>query len=226
VQAPGPTRRALSTDAVVDAALEMADAGGLDAVSLRKLASTFGVTAMALYRHVGDKDHLLDLMAGRVLDELDVATEQGATWQDDLRRLGNSFLALVAAHPAATFLLSRPFDSPGARRVSVALLGILGRAGFAPSDSIQLLQALTGMLLGPAVHRATYAAAAAGKASSGASGSAGGNASAGGEADWPVDDVTDWAAGPATDRLVVELWVAGVEGLAAAQPAGSQRKAE
>ena len=196
----------------------MADAGGLDAVSLRRLASTFGVTPMALYRHVRDKDHLLDLMAGRLLDELDVGTERDSTWQEELRRLGNSFLALVTAHPAAPFLLSRPFESPGSRRVSVALLGILDRAGFDRRDAVHLLQALTGMLLGPAVHRATYAAAAARKASSGPSEPPGMAAAAGGEPDWRVDQLTTWAAGPDSDRLVVELWVAGVQGLAASRP--------
>ena len=226
MQAPGPTRRALSTDAVVDAALQIADASGLDAVSLRRLAATFGVTPMALYRHVGDKDHLLDFMAGRLLDELDVATEEASTWQEELRRLGDSFLALVAAHPAAPFLLSRPFDSPGARKISVALLGILGRAGFEPRDAVQLLQALTGMLLGPVVHRATYAAAAAGQGSNAPGGPPSASEAARGDSDWPIDGLTDWAAGPDPDRLVVDLWVAGVEGLAAAQPGPSHRNAE
>ena len=211
VQAPRTPSRALSTDAVVDAALEIADADGLEAVSLRRLASTFGVTPMALYRHVRDKDHLLDLMAGRLLDELDVGTEKPSAWQEELRRLGESFLALVAAHPSAPFLLSRPFESPGSRRVSVALLGILDRAGFDPDQAVPLLQALTGMLLGPAVHRATYASAAARKGSRGPTVAA----AAEGEPDWPAGEVTSWAADPDADRLVVELWVAGVQGLAA-----------
>ena len=215
MQAPGSSRPALSTDAVVDAALQMADTDGLDAVSLRRLASTFGVTPMALYRHVRDKDHLLDLMAGRLLDDLDAETEGELTWQQDLRRLGNSFLALVAAHPAAPFLLSRPFESPGSQRVSVALLRILDRAGFDPVEAVHLLQALTGMLLGPAVHRATYAAAAARMASRGPSEPPEMAAAAGGAPDWPVDELSAWAADPDADRLVVELWVAGVEGLAA-----------
>ena len=201
----------------------MADAGGLSAVSLRGLASKFGVTPMALYRHVRDKGHLLDLMAGRLLDELNVGTERESTWQEELRRLGNSFLALVAAHPAAPFLLSRPFESPGSRRVSVALLGILDRAGFDPRDAVPLLQALTGMLLGPAVHRATYAAAAARMGSRGPSVPPEMAAAAGGEPDWRVDQLNAWAADPDADRLVVELWVAGVEGLATRQPRAGDR---
>ena len=216
MQAPRTSDRSLSTDAVVDAALQIADADGLDAVSLRRLASTFAVTPMALYRHVRDKDDLLDLMAGRLLDELDVGTEKESTWQEALRRLGGSFLALVAAHPAAPLLLSRPFDSPGSRRVSVALLGILDRAGFDPDEAVPLLQALTGMLLGPAVHRVTYASAAARKGSRGPT-EPENAAAAEGEADWPAGEVTSWGADPDADRLVVELWVAGVQGLAASR---------
>jgi AcrR family transcriptional regulator len=223
MQAPGSSRRPLSTDAVVDAALQLADSGGLDAVSIRRLAATFGVTPMALYRHVGDKDHLLDLMAGRLLDELDVATETGSPWQEELRRLGNRFLALVAAHPAAPSLLSRPFESPGSRRVSVALFGILERAGFDPPDTVALLQALTGMLLGPAVHRATYAAAAARMGSRGRSEPPEMAAAAGSEPDPRVDQLSAWATDPDADRLVVELWVAGVEGLARRQPRAGSR---
>ena len=201
----------------------MADAGGLGAVSLRRLASKFEVTPMALYRHVRDKDHLLDLMAGRLLDELDVGIDRESTWQEDLRRLGDSFLALVAAHPAAPFLLSRPFESPGSRRVSVALLGILDRAGFDQRDAVPLLQALTGMLLGPAVHRATYAAAAARMGSREPSEPPRMAAAAGGEPEWRVDQLTDWAADSDADRLVVELWVAAVEGLATRQPRAGDR---
>jgi hypothetical protein len=73
------------------------------------------------------------------------------------------------------------------------------------------------MLLGPAVHRATYAAAAARKRSSGSSDPPDG------EGDWPVDQLSDWATDSDADRLVVELWVGGVEGLAARQPGAGER---
>src|SRR5918995_7072032 len=119
------TRRGLTPDRVVDAALEVADADGIEATSLRRLAATLGVTPMAIYRHVRNKSHLLDLMAERLLEQIDVAADEATTWQDRLLRLLGSYQAVAAAHPAAPFLLSRPFVSPAAPRAAEALLAIL-----------------------------------------------------------------------------------------------------
>lgn len=199
----------------MEAALALADEGGLEAVTLRRLAAQFGVTPMAIYRHVRDKDHLLDLMADRVLSELDVAAATAPTWQEALRRVGASLLAVTAAHPAAPLLLSRPFDSPSARRMAELVLGILARAGFGQGESIRLLQVLTGMLLGPAIHRATYAAAKretpvtppATLATQSAEGTTV-------ESPTATPQVQDWTSGADADRLTVDLWVSGVEALA------------
>jgi AcrR family transcriptional regulator len=106
---------------------------------------------MAIYRHVRNKSHLLDLMVERLLDQVDRAPAETTTWQDRLRRLLTSFQALVAAHPATALLLSRPFVSPAALRVSEALLATLRSAGFDAGQSVRLLQVITGMVLGPAI---------------------------------------------------------------------------
>ena len=74
--------RGLTTERVVDAALGAADAGGIEAVSLRRLAGALEVTPMAIYRHVRNKSHLLDLMVERLLDQVDLAPAETATWQE------------------------------------------------------------------------------------------------------------------------------------------------
>lgn len=117
------------------------------------------MTPIAIYRHVRNKSHLLDLMVERLLDQVDLAPAETATWQDRLRRLLASFQAVVATNPAPALLLSRPFVSPAALRVSEPLLATLHRAGFDAGQSVRLLQAITGMVLGPAINRATWAAA-------------------------------------------------------------------
>lgn len=201
----------LSQARIVDEAMQIADEGGVEAVSLRRLAARLGVTPMALYHHVGNKDELLDLMADRLLDALDPSAWEASTWQDALRGMGTRFLRVTAEHPAAPFLLSRPFDSTRARRVSETLLATLDRAGFTQKDAVRLLQVLTGMLLGPAIHRATYAAASRRRPRTPASSDASAKSPRLAAAD---DRVGDWITGAEADRITVDLWVAGVEGLA------------
>lgn len=210
------THRGLTTHLVVDTALDLANAGGIESIRLRRLATELDVTPMAIYRHVRDKAHLLDLMADRLLGELELPAPDALTWQEALRQVGTSFLELVQIHPAAPFLLSRPFESATALRVTETILAILGRAGFPPIDALRLLQVLTGMLLGPAIHRATYATASREQPTDSAREPTSTWLS---PEEFPhlsrvADELMNWSAGPELDRLVVDLWVAAVEMLA------------
>ena len=210
------THRGLTTESVVDTALRLADAGGLEAISLRRLASVLDVTPMAIYRHVRDKAHLLDLMADQLLGQLDLPPADASTWQDALRRVATSLLAVVQEHPAAPFLLARPFESAVALRVSETMLAILDRAGFRPAEAVRLMQVLTGMILGPAIHRATYGFAWRERPPGVAHDAASPVLSS---AEFPylsmvADQLMDWSAGPELDRLLIDLWVAGVDKLA------------
>ena len=210
------THRGLTTDRVVGAALQLADEGGIDAVSIRRLASTLQVTPMAIYRHVRDKAHLLDLMADRLLGRIALAHADESTWQEALRRVAESLLAVVQEHPAAPLLLARPFESPAALQISETMLAILDRAGFGPTKSVRLMQVLTGMILGPAIHRATYAVAWRERSTMRDEPAA---ATALSAVEFPylsrvVEQLFDWGGGPAVDQLTIELWVASVEELA------------
>ena len=153
------THRGLTAERVVDAALRAADEGGIEAVTLRRVAVALEVTPMAIYRHVRNKSHLFDLMAERLLEQVDLAPHESATWQDRLRRLLGGYQAVVAEHPAAPLLLSRPFVSPAALLATEALLSIFRSAGFDAGKSVRLIEVISGMLLGPAIHRATWATA-------------------------------------------------------------------
>jgi AcrR family transcriptional regulator len=211
------TRRGLTTERVVDAALRAADEGGVETVSLRRLAGALDVTPMAIYRHVLNKSHLFDLMAERLLEQVDLAADEATTWQDRLRRLLGSYQAVVAAHPSAPVLLSRPVASPAVPRAAEALLAIFHSAGFDAGQSARLVELISGMLLGPAIHRATWAAA---------------------ERERPQDEdrrqasmerlsadafphlssatpLMDWSPGADADRVTIELLIGGLEALAA-----------
>ncbi|MGJ6979861.1 TetR/AcrR family transcriptional regulator [Aestuariimicrobium soli] len=91
-----PSRRApLTRDAVLSAAIALADAEGLDAVSMRRLAGELGVVPMALYKHVDDKDDLVTGMVDAVIEGYQVpAGSPTEPWQD-------AFTARVRAARAA-----------------------------------------------------------------------------------------------------------------------------
>lgn len=93
----GP-KRELSIERIVDAAIEIADAEGLAAVSMSRVAASLGFTTMSLYRHVAGKDELLVLMADTVVGA-PPAMDPGAGWRPALRRWGTELLALLVRHP-------------------------------------------------------------------------------------------------------------------------------
>src|SRR5258707_7637524 len=98
-----PTR--LTKGAVVDRALRLADEVGLDALTIRKLATELGVTPMALYWHFRSKEELLGGLAERVWGEISTDVDPGAAWLDQLRGMPESLLRVLRAHPAAARLV-------------------------------------------------------------------------------------------------------------------------
>src|SRR5579884_2537528 len=96
-------RRGLTREAIVARALEIGSAEGLEAVSLRRLASDLGVTPMALYRHVRDKQDLVNAMTEVVLEGFDLTAgfEPSMSWADRLRRALENFRDQMEARPLA-----------------------------------------------------------------------------------------------------------------------------
>lgn len=129
-------RTALTLAAVVDGALALADAEGLAAVTVRRLAGELGVTPMALYWHVRSKDELLDGMAAGVLERVDRSVDPGAPWPEQLRSLLGSLVAALQAHPSAAVLVAtRTVSSEEGLRLTEALLDVLRCGGFPPAEA-------------------------------------------------------------------------------------------
>ena len=95
---PTPSRTPLSRDRVLAAAVELADADGLPAVSMRSLAGRLGVVPMALYKHVGDKEDLVDGMVDAVVAAYDVPAP-GLPWQEATRSRILAARRSLLAHP-------------------------------------------------------------------------------------------------------------------------------
>jgi AcrR family transcriptional regulator len=123
-------RQPLSRERALDVAMELADAGGLEAVTMRALAAELGVEAMSLYHHVANKDALLDGMVDRVFAEIALPA-MSTDWRAELRRRAQSARAVLRRHPWAIALMeSRSTPGPATLRHHDAVLGCLRHAGF------------------------------------------------------------------------------------------------
>jgi AcrR family transcriptional regulator len=123
-----PVSRLTRSD-VLDATLALAEERGLAAVSMRGVARRLGVTPMALYRHVGDKQGLLDGLVERLLDELELP-DAALPWDERLRALAASLRGTARRHPDAFLeLLRRPATTPAALRRRDAVYAALRDAG-------------------------------------------------------------------------------------------------
>ena len=135
-------------EAILDAALALADERGLDAVSMRAVAARVGVTPMALYPYVGNKAALLDGLVGRLLAELPVP-DRRLDWRDRLMRMAYAGRDLARRHPATFGLvMSRPAVTPDAVRVVDALYQALLDAGVPEPDVPRLERLVTTFVLG------------------------------------------------------------------------------
>jgi AcrR family transcriptional regulator len=125
-----PVREPLTRERVLHAALAMADEGGVEALSMRRLAKAVGVEAMSLYNHVANKEDLIDGLVDIVWAEID-APSPGEDWKLALRKRADSTRAALLRHPWAVGLMeARSHPGPANRAVHEAVLACLRRAGF------------------------------------------------------------------------------------------------
>ncbi|KUN82308.1 TetR family transcriptional regulator [Streptomyces griseoruber] len=109
----GPRQR-LSIDAVVDVAIGLADAEGLEAPTMRRVAQGLGVAPMTLYTYVPGKAELLDLMLDAVYARMPRTDTSGRPWRERLTAVAEENRALFEAHPwAASVATGRPPLGPG-----------------------------------------------------------------------------------------------------------------
>ena len=157
---PAGDRAPLTRTSVVQAALALADAEGVDALTMRRLGASLGVGAMAVYRHVPGRSSLLDLVVESVVDGLynDPQVRREPTdgdWQDYLRRLAEGLRRTAVAHPRVFPLVAtRPPAAPWVRpplrslRWVERFLQSLLDAGFTREQAAVAYRSFTASLLG------------------------------------------------------------------------------
>jgi AcrR family transcriptional regulator len=124
------TRRPLSSARVLQAAVAVADEAGLEAFSMRGLAQELGVVPMALYKHVANKDELLDGMVDIVFGEIELPSEN-LDWRSAMRRRATSTREALKRHSWAIGMMESRHPGPANLRNHNAVMGCLRKAGFA-----------------------------------------------------------------------------------------------
>jgi AcrR family transcriptional regulator len=144
----------ITREVVLAAALEIIDADGAEALSMRRLARALGRDPMILYRHAPNKAALLDGVAETVLAQLTVDPAD-PDWAAQLRAVARGYRALALAHPhVVPLLVTRPLATPlalrprGTLRPLEDVLALLIAAGFSGSDALHIYRALFGFLHG------------------------------------------------------------------------------
>ncbi|WP_354638874.1 TetR/AcrR family transcriptional regulator [Kitasatospora camelliae] len=145
---PQQRREPLTRQRVLRAAVELADAAGLETFSMRKLGEAVGVEAMSLYNHVANKEDLLDGMVDLVFAEVDLP-EPGDGWRPAMRRRAVSMRLALSRHPWAIGLMeSRSTPGPATLRHHDAVLGCLRQGGFSLAATAHAVSVLDSYIYG------------------------------------------------------------------------------
>jgi len=141
---------------VLAAGVRLADKGGLESLSMRKLAQALRVEAMSLYNHVTGRDDLLGGMVDLVVAEIDLPRVD-APWKEEMRRRALSARAVLRRHPwAPALLMSRINVGPNVLRYIDATLGCLRGAGFTIAQTDAAWNALDCYVYGFTLHEQNF----------------------------------------------------------------------
>ena len=151
----GPEARPrLSRDRVLWGAVSVADAGGIDGLTIRSLARSLGVKPMAVYYYVANKDEILDGIVDLVFSEIELP-EVGGDWRAEMRRRAHSARRALRAHPWAIGLMeSRTSPGPATLRHHDVVIATLRAAGFSRQLTAHAYAALDSYTYGFALQEA------------------------------------------------------------------------
>jgi AcrR family transcriptional regulator len=156
-EAPRARRSSLSREAIVEAAVQLADAEGLEAVSIRRVATALRARPMSLYTYVAAKDDLLALMAERIVAEA-IVEDLPPDWREALTRIAQRSHAVFAAHPWVLEISGRRPDlGREALRHAEQLLRAVEPLRLAAADAWTVIYAVNDYTLGHAL-RVAHAA--------------------------------------------------------------------
>jgi AcrR family transcriptional regulator len=150
---PTTGRAPLNPERVLRAAVALADAGGIESLTMRRLGQDLGVEAMSLYKHVANKEALLDGMVDLVFAEIGLPSTDD-DWQTAMRARALSVRAALTRHPWATPLMqSRTAPGPATLQHHDAVIGTLRAAGFPVALTAHAFSAIDAYIYGFALQQ-------------------------------------------------------------------------
>ena len=156
------TRPGLTRERILQMALRMADRDGLDAVTLRQVATELRVHVTSLYNHVYDRDDIIDGIVELLVSEAELPTGD-VEWEEWVRAMARGLRRVAKAHPGAFAALYRR-TARGPHAVSAADAGIKAfeKAGFSPASAFHSVRATSLAILGLAADELARARVPAG----------------------------------------------------------------
>ncbi len=156
--ATGPgSEPALSLDRIVAAAIEILDEGGVDGLSMRRLANRLGAGAMSLYWHVNNKEQVLGLALDAVLEYRGpLPAGQSSGWRGEVVQMLEDWRACMLRHPWSATLLPRQALGPNVLGRLGVLTTTLSGAGVADPDMSAAIWSLWNYVMGATVTRASF----------------------------------------------------------------------
>jgi AcrR family transcriptional regulator len=152
---PAASRSPLTRDRVLHAALALADANGIESLTMRRLGETVGVEAMSLYNHVPSKADLLDGLVDLVFSEIELPAS-GDHWKTAMRQRAIGVREVMSRHRWAIGLMeSRTSPGPATLRHHDAVLGCLRHAGFPVELAAHAYSVLDSYIYGFALQEAS-----------------------------------------------------------------------
>ncbi len=144
-------RPVLSRDRIVEAAVAVVDEDGIDALTMRAVSRRLGAGTMSLYRHVADREELLDLVLEAMAGEMPASPLTGR-WRDDLTTIARDIRAGLLKRPQLTVLLTSRAGRGGAELPLLdRTLGVLRSAGFGRRGAVRANHVLGNYVAGAAL---------------------------------------------------------------------------
>jgi AcrR family transcriptional regulator len=147
-----PKTPLLSQERIVEVAVAVIDAEGLDALSTRRLAHELGVRAPSLYNHFSTKEDILDAVGDAIVADVDLSMLGRDPWPEALKAWARAYRAAFREHPnVVPFLARGPARRPAALRLADAVYGALVEAGWPPSHATRIGAAMRYLVAGSAL---------------------------------------------------------------------------